>query len=79
MLLPHILDALPESTRVVSEDPVDEHRVRSLLSSLKAEVAALERHRAVPPEQRAPELLAEIMRLQMTTDGVTSTITQGWV
>jgi len=79
VLLPHILDALPESARVVSEDPVDEHRVRALLSSLKAEVAALERHRAMPPEQRGPELLAEIIRLQMTTDGVASTITQGWV
>ena len=74
-----VLSSLPQSAKLIDEDPDEKKIVKALLKSLKNEADALKRHRAVPSNEFNPGLLAEITALQMGTDGVASQIKRGWV
>ena len=74
-----VLRSLPETSKLVDEDPDEMRNVKALLLSLQKEAEALRRHRALPAEEIRPELLAEMAALQCETDGVASTIKRGWV
>lgn len=73
-----VLSCLPESAKVILEDPDEKQHVRVLLLSMKKEVDALKRHRALPSDIITPGLLAEMAMLQSDTDGVASTLKRGW-
>mmetsp|Transcript_22821 Transcript_22821/g.43018 ORF Transcript_22821/g.43018 Transcript_22821/m.43018 type:complete len:94 (-) Transcript_22821:4566-4847(-) len=74
-----VLRSLPESVKLIIEDPDEKQNVRALLMSLKNEANALKRHISLPSKEICPQLLAEIAALQIHTDGVASTIKEGWV
>ncbi|KAL7529131.1 hypothetical protein ACHAXR_005615 [Thalassiosira sp. AJA248-18] len=69
-----VLRSLPQSAKLITEDPDEKHNVKALLLSLKNEADALKRHRALLSVEIRPELLTEMAALQMQTDGVASTI-----
>lgn len=73
-----VLRSLPQTARLILDDPDEQQNVEALLTSLKNEADAMSRHRSLPKEKFGPELLAEIGTLQMHTDGVASTIKRGW-
>ena len=73
-----VLYSLPESAKLITEDPDEKENVKALLMSLKNEAGTLRRHCSLPSKQIQPELLAEIATLQIHTDGVASTIKRGW-
>mmetsp|Transcript_39804 Transcript_39804/g.83179 ORF Transcript_39804/g.83179 Transcript_39804/m.83179 type:complete len:806 (-) Transcript_39804:89-2506(-) len=73
-----VLRSLPESVKLIIEDPDEKQNVRALLISLKNEANALKRHISLPSKEICPELLGEIAALQIYTDGVASTIKRGW-
>jgi len=72
-----VLRSLPESAKLVMDDTNETQNVKALLTSLKMEADALQRHRAVSKVIR-PEMLAEAATLQSNTDGIASTIKRGW-
>jgi len=74
-----VLRSLPESAKLIIEDPNEKQNVKALLMSLKREADALKRHRALPSRDIRPEMIAEMAALQKDTDGVASTIKRGWV
>jgi len=66
-----LLGRLPDAVQLVQEeDPYTCEKVKALLHSLRAEASALKRHRS--NQDVRPEVVTEMMRLQMSTDGLAS-------
>ena len=74
-----VLRSLPESAKLITDDPEEERHVKVLLLSLKNEADAVNRHRALSSDEIRPELLQEMASLQCMTDGIASTLKRGWV
>ena len=75
-----VLRSLPESAKLITEDPDEERRhAKALLLALKNEADAVKRHRALSSDVIRPELLQEMASLQCMTDGIASTLRRGWV
>ena len=51
-----VLRSLPQSAKLVVEDPEEMKNVKALLISLKREADALKRHREIPPNDIRPKL-----------------------
>ena len=73
------MNNLPESAKLITEDPDEKQNVLALLKSLKKEADALKRHRALPTSEITPDLIAEMAALQADTDGTASTLKRGWL
>ena len=76
-----VLSNLPESSKLIIEDPHEKENVRKLLISLKREADTLKRHFDMlsSSNEISKEAHAEMAALQFCTDGIASTLKRGWV
>ena len=77
-ILKFVLTSLPESAKLIIDDPDEKQHVSALLQALKKEADTLKRHCALPSHAITPALLEEIVCLQCDTDGIASTLKRGW-
>lgn len=72
-----LLSNLPESSKIIEDDPDEKLKVRALLESLSREANALKRHCDSLPNVDS-KCISEMARLQYHTDGIASSLRKGW-
>lgn len=73
-----VLSSLPESAKLIVDDPYEKQHVRALLQSMKKEVDTIKRHCSLSADAITSASLDELASLQCETDGVASTLKRGW-
>lgn len=74
-----LLNSLPDSAKLTTEDLDEKQHVKALLQSMKNEVDTIKRHRSLSSDAMTPAVLNEMASFQIDTDGVASTIKRGWL
>lgn len=74
-----VLRHLPESSKLIEEDPNEQEYTKALLQSMKNEAEALKRHRSLLSSKEATaDVHTEMAALQCSTDGIASLLKRGW-
>lgn len=74
-----VIRNLPESAKLIEQNPNETKNVKALLASLKNEAEAFQRHRTMSKGNVTAAMHEEMASLQASTDGIASTIKRGWV
>lgn len=72
-----LLSNLPESAKIIEDDPDEKVKVKALLESLSREANTLKRHCDSLPNVDS-KCISEMARLQYHTDGIASSLRKGW-